>query len=83
MAPLMISGIREGAVIKRLPGEGNVTLSVMSTGGEGERWWFLNGEPLAGRNYNYSLKLYLPGEYQLLVMDKSGQTATVNFELDR
>jgi penicillin-binding protein 1C len=52
-----------------------------STGGEGERWWFLNGEPLEGRNYNYSLKLYLPGEYQLMVMDETGQTATVNFEM--
>ena len=82
-APLMISGIREGAVIKRLPGEGNVTLSVSTTGGEGERWWFLNGEPLKGRNYNYSLKLYLPGNYQLFVMDEAGQTATVNFELGR
>ena len=82
-APLMISGIREGAVIKRLPGEGNVTLSVSTTGGEGERWWFLNGESLKGRNYNYSLKLYLPGNYQLFVMDEAGQTATVNFELGR
>ena len=60
-----------------------MTLSVITTGGEGGRWWFLNGEPLEGRNNTHSLKLYLPGEYQLLVMDDSGQTATVNFQLDR
>lgn len=82
-APLMISGVREGAVIKRLPGEENMTLSLTTTGGEGQRWWFLNGEPLEGRQKNYSFKLYLPGNYQLVVLDESGQTATVNFELDR
>lgn len=79
----MISGVREGTVIKRLPGEANISLSLITTGGEGQRWWFLNGEPLAGRQKNYSLKLSLPGNYQLVVLDESGQTATVNFELDR
>lgn len=41
----------------------------------------LNGEPLEGHEYKYSLKLYLPGEYQLMVMDETGQIATVNFEM--
>ncbi len=82
-APMMLSGVREGAVIKRLPGEKNMTLNVSTSGGEGQRWWFLNGEPLDGHQKNYSLQLYLPGKYQLIVLDETGQTATVNFELDR
>ncbi|WP_407842626.1 hypothetical protein [Enterobacter hormaechei] len=53
------------------------------SGGEGQRWWFLNGEPLDGHQKNYSLQLYLPGKYQLIVLDETGQTVTVNFELDR
>ncbi|NQD86160.1 hypothetical protein, partial [Enterobacter hormaechei] len=54
-----------------------------TSGGEGQRWWFLNGEPLDGHQKNYSLQLYLSGKYQLVVLDETGQTATVNFELDR
>jgi membrane carboxypeptidase/penicillin-binding protein PbpC len=34
-----------GAVIKRLPGTARVMLALQTTGGEGRRWWFLNGEP--------------------------------------
>ncbi|WP_228712568.1 hypothetical protein [Klebsiella pneumoniae] len=44
-APLVLSGIRDGAVIKRLPGEARVMLP-QTSGGEGRRWWFINGEPL-------------------------------------
>ena len=45
-APLVLSGIRDGAVIKRLPGEARVMLPLQTSGGEGRRWWFINGEPL-------------------------------------
>jgi penicillin-binding protein 1C len=41
----VLSGVREGAVIKRLPGTARVMLALQTTGGEGRRWWFLNGEP--------------------------------------
>jgi penicillin-binding protein 1C len=34
-APLVLSGIREGAVIKRLPGEARVMLPLQTSGGEG------------------------------------------------
>lgn len=30
----------------------------------------LNGEPLDGHQKNYSLQLYLPGKYQLIVLMK-------------
>ncbi|MGR51489.1 hypothetical protein, partial [Escherichia coli] len=45
----------------------------------GERWWFLNGEPLTERGRNVTLHLTDKGDYQLLVMDDVGQIATVKF----
>ncbi|MEK3566764.1 penicillin-binding protein 1C, partial [Salmonella enterica subsp. enterica] len=82
-APLMLSGVRDGAVIRQLPGQENVTLPVSTTGGKGRRWWFLNGEPVNGENNRLSLLLNIAGRYQLVVMDESGQVAAVNFELIR
>ncbi|MBE5641862.1 hypothetical protein HIN55_23530 [Salmonella enterica subsp. enterica serovar Typhimurium] len=72
-----------GAVIRQLPGQENVTLPVSTTGGKGRRWWFLNGEPVNGENNRLSLLLNIAGRYQLVVMDESGQVAAVNFELIR
>lgn len=77
--PLLLSGVREGAVIKRIPGQAFVLLPVQSSGGEGGRWWFLNGEPLSPHENLLSLKLDKTGEYQLLVMDDAGQVAAVQF----
>lgn len=82
-APLMLSGVRDGAVIRQLPGQENVTLPVSTTGGKGRRWWFLNGEPVNGENNRLSLLINIAGRYQLVVMDESGQVAAVNFELIR
>lgn len=77
--PLLLSGVREGAVIRRIPGQAFALLPLQSSGGEGSRWWFLNGEPLSSHNNLLSLKLDKSGEYQLLVMDDAGQIATVQF----
>lgn len=79
--PLQLSGIRDGAIVKRLPGSAEASLSIQSMGGTGERWWFLNGEPLTERGGNITLRLGEEKDYQLLVMDKSGQIATVRFTL--
>lgn len=80
-APLVLSGIREGAVIKRLPGEARVMLPVQTSGGEGRRWWFINGEPLEATGVRTTITLDKPGEWQLVVMDEAGQTAAANFTL--
>ncbi|MBS1203375.1 MAG: penicillin-binding protein [Proteobacteria bacterium] len=77
--PLLLSGVREGAVIKRVPGQAFALLPLQSSGGEGERWWFLNGEPLTMHTSLLNLRLDKAGEYQLLVMDDTGQVATVQF----
>jgi penicillin-binding protein 1C len=66
-------------VIKRLPGRSQATLPLQAIGGEGRRWWFLNGEPLDGHDRILSLNLDKSGEYQLLVMDDAGQVAAVEF----
>ena len=79
--PLLLTGVKEGAVVKRLPGEAYVSLPLQATGGEGERWWFINGEPLDNHGRALSLRLEQRGEYQLVVMDGVGQTATVLFRV--
>ncbi|MBF8359998.1 penicillin-binding protein 1C, partial [Klebsiella pneumoniae] len=80
-APLVLSGIRDGAVIKRLPGEARVMLPLQTSGGEGRRWWFINGEPLEAAGARTTLTLDKPGEWQLVVMDEAGQTAAASFTL--
>ena len=77
--PLVLSGVREGAVIQRAPGESLATIALQTSGGEGRRWWFLNGEPQESAGKNLTLTLQKAAEYQLVVIDDGGQIATVNF----
>ncbi len=79
--PLQLTGVRDGAIVKRLPGSLEAALPVQTSGGTGERWWFLNGERLEERGARLTLRLAVTGEYQLLVMDAAGQVATVRFSL--
>ncbi|WP_434583552.1 peptidoglycan glycosyltransferase PbpC [Klebsiella sp. R390] len=81
VAPLVLTGVGDGAVIKRLPGAARVMLSLQTSGGEGRRWWFLNGEPQAASGSSATVPLEQPGRYQLVVMEESGQIATANFTL--
>lgn len=81
LIPLTLSGVRDGAVIKRLPGESRVSLALQTTGGEGRRWWYLNGEPTENSESSVTLSLAQAGEYQLVVMDEAGQMATASFTL--
>lgn len=79
--PLLLSGVRDGAIVKRLPGATEASVTLQSSGGAGVRWWFLNGEPLQERERSITLRLREKGDYQLLAMDESGQVATVRFTL--
>ena len=79
--PLFLTGVRDGAIVKRLPGAAEASVTIQSSGGAGERWWFLNGEPLNERGRGVTLRLREKGDYQLLAMDESGQVATVRFSL--
>nr|WP_318256897.1 peptidoglycan glycosyltransferase PbpC [Enterobacter kobei] len=80
-APLLLTGVREGALIRRLPGEAQVSLPLYAPGGEGRRWWFINGEALTESSARLTLQLAKAGNYQVVVMDTSGQMTTVSFEL--
>lgn len=79
--PLFISGIRAGDLLRPLPGETTLEITVSTQGGSGMQWWFLNGEQIGktenGETFSYLLEKR--GKYQLSVLDLSGQTDMVNF----
>lgn len=81
VTPLLLFGVRDGAILKRLPGQLQLPLRLSSQGGRGERWWFLNGDSVGENQVGVSLTLDKPGRYQILVMDETGQIAAVNFIL--
>ncbi|WP_376698788.1 hypothetical protein, partial [Escherichia coli] len=47
--PLQLTGVREGAINKRLPGAAEATLPVQSSGGASEGWVFPIGQLLTDR----------------------------------
>ncbi|XNM65767.1 hypothetical protein ACLK2E_13980 [Escherichia coli] len=47
-------------------------LPLQTTGGEGRRWWFLNGEPLTAEGASATLNIDRPDRYQLVVMGRGG-----------
>lgn len=81
VTPLLLLGVREGAILKRLPGQAQLPLRLSSQGGQGERWWFLNGEPVGDHSSGVAMSLDKPGPYQVLVLDEAGQVATASFML--
>jgi penicillin-binding protein 1C len=81
LIPMTLSGVRDGAIIKRLPGEKQVALALQTYGGEGRRWWFINGEPTENTGTNVTLNLNQAGDYQLVVMDEAGQVVALSFTL--
>ncbi|WP_208787096.1 peptidoglycan glycosyltransferase PbpC [Yersinia canariae] len=84
VAPLLILGIRNGTIVKRLPGQQHLDLRLAVQGGRGQHWWFLNGEQVAitENNQSWVQTLSLPGRYQLNVLDESGQVSNLVFRLD-
>lgn len=81
LLPLQLTGVLDGAILRRLPGTPEASLPIQTRGGTEARWWFLNGERLQERGRNITLRIAEKGEYQLLVMDDAGQVATVRFTL--
>jgi penicillin-binding protein 1C len=81
VTPLLLLGVREGAILKRLPGELRLVLRLNAQGGQGDRWWFLNGEPVSGNGNGIALNLDKAGTYQVLVLDEAGQIAATHFTL--
>ncbi|MDE9430944.1 peptidoglycan glycosyltransferase PbpC [Xenorhabdus bovienii] len=83
VAPLLIVGIREGDILKRIPGKNTLDLRITAQGGSGQQWWFLNGEQVfvTKNNQSWGKTLSQPGKYQLSVLDLSGQISAINFIL--
>ncbi|EKT55718.1 peptidoglycan glycosyltransferase PbpC [Providencia sneebia] len=81
--PLLISGIRNNEILQRLPGKNSLDVRLVTQGGQGRQWWFLNGEQIDETNENGSVLLTLDktGSYQISVLDLSGQVSSVNFKV--
>lgn len=83
--PLLLTGVRDGQILHRLPGKSELSLSVAAQGGEGEgRWWFLNGEVLSSADGGVTQRLVFTraGRYQLSVLDAAGQVAAATFTVE-
>ncbi|MQU29621.1 penicillin-binding protein 1C, partial [Pseudomonas helleri] len=85
VAQLSIVGVREGDRLRRpAAAQASVRLALSALGGDGRRWWFLNGRPLGDTGFEQTLTISLEqaGRYELSVLDESGQTARVEFSVE-
>ncbi|MCU1728388.1 peptidoglycan glycosyltransferase PbpC [Pseudomonas sp. 7P_10.2_Bac1] len=81
---LSIVGVREGDRLQRpAASQASLRLTLSALGGDGRRWWFLNGAPLGDSAHREVLTATLEhsGRYELSVLDESGQTARVEFSV--
>ncbi len=83
-APLTIVGVRDGDHL-RLPAGTHqaLRLKLSALGGSGRRWWFVDGAPAAdtANQDSFGPTLTRLGRYELSVLDESGQTARVIFDV--
>lgn len=82
--PLVILGVREGDRLRRpARSRAPVTLNLSVLGGSGQRWWYMNGNPMPEQELAGLLKVVLqrPGRYRISLLDEAGQTASVSFEV--
>jgi penicillin-binding protein 1C len=83
-APLTIVGVRDGDHL-RLPAGSHqaLRLKLSALGGSGRRWWFIDGAPTAdtANQDSFGPTLTRLGRYELSVLDESGQTARVIFDV--
>ncbi|TBL99164.1 penicillin-binding protein 1C [Hafnia paralvei] len=80
-APLVLIGLSDGSILRRPPGKTDIDLRLTTQGGEGQRWWFLNGE-LVSQEASLFYRFTKVGRYQLTVMDGGGQIASVDFQVE-
>ena len=83
VAPLSIVGVRDGDRLRRPQGSHEpLRLSLSALGGNGRRWWFLDGRPLGDSAQDAPFNQpFDSGRHQLSVLDEVGQTAQVQFEI--
>ncbi len=81
-APLSIVGVREGDRLRRPAASAEpLRLRLSALGGSGRRWWFVDGQPIgeSAAEASFSHAFSRSGQYQLSVLDESGQTARLAF----
>lgn len=82
--PLSIVGVRPGDNLRR-PATSREPLQVhvSALGGSGQRWWFLNGQPVGETREqdNLLVRLEQAGRIELSALDESGETARVEFQV--
>ena len=84
VTPLSIVGVRDGDRLRRpAASQALLRLKLSALGGDGRRWWFINGAPLGESAHQEALNTTLEraGRYELSVLDESGQTARVEFSV--
>ena len=82
--PLSIVGVRQGDQLRRpATSRDALQLDISALGGDGQRWWFLNGAPLGETVGQQALKARFDaaGQYELSVLDAGGQTARLTFQV--
>ena len=84
LTPLSIVGVRDGDRLRRpAASQAVLRLALSALGGDGRRWWFINGAPIgdSAQPETFNTILEQPGLYELSVLDESGQTARVEFSV--
>ena len=84
LTTLSIVGVRDGDRLRRpAASQAVLRLALSALGGDGRRWWFINGAPLgdSAQPEVFNTRLEQPGRYELSVLDESGQTARVEFSV--
>ena len=82
--PLSIVGVRPGDNLRRpATSREPLQLRVSALGGGGQRWWFVNGQPLGETQGQDSLlvRFEQAGRIELSALDVSGETARVEFQV--
>ncbi|MBF8779030.1 peptidoglycan glycosyltransferase PbpC [Pseudomonas fulva] len=83
-APMSIVGVRNGDRLQRPSASSEpLQLQVSALGGNGQRWWFLDGRPLGETRNQQALPVRFEheGRFELSVLDDSGETARVEFRV--
>ncbi len=81
---LEITGIQDRGVLTRTPGQQSPpALPLTSIGGNGKQHWFLNQQPVGiiMTGTSGTCPMPLPGAYQLAVLDESGNSDFIEFEV--
>lgn len=82
--PLSIVGVRAGDHLRRPANNREpLQLQVSALGGNGRRWWFVNGQPQGETvdQQGLTVSFEQTGRIELSALDESGETARVAFQV--